>query len=105
MSVLYVARPVALALASLTVAAFAFSVRGGQFDDLETPPLRMFFDDPPTRRTKLGAKYLYALKYLAERVPRTFEKTEQTNISPLRHRPDGGIHHPSSVNRREPCSC
>jgi cbb3-type cytochrome oxidase maturation protein len=47
MSVLYVALPVALALASLAVAAFAFSVRGGQFDDLETPPVRMLFDDPP----------------------------------------------------------
>lgn len=47
MSVLFVALPAALAMAALAVAAFAASVRGGQFDDLETPPLRMLFDDPP----------------------------------------------------------
>lgn len=47
MSVLYIALPVALALAGIAVWAFAFSVRGGQFDDLDTPPLRMLFDDPP----------------------------------------------------------
>ena len=47
MSVLFVALPVALALAAVAVAAFVGSVRGGQFDDLETPPVRMLFDDPP----------------------------------------------------------
>ena len=47
MSVLFVALPAALAMAALAVAAFAASVRGGQFDDLETPQLRMLFDDPP----------------------------------------------------------
>ena len=45
MSVLYIAIPVALLLASIAVIAFAYQVRGGQFDDLETPPRRMLFDD------------------------------------------------------------
>ncbi len=44
MSVLFIALPVALGLAGIAVAAFVISVRCGQFDDLETPPLRMLFD-------------------------------------------------------------
>lgn len=47
MSVLFIALPVALALAGLAILAFTMSARGGQFDDLDTPPLRMLFDDPP----------------------------------------------------------
>ena len=45
MSVLYIALPVALALAVIAVVAFVVQVRSGQFDDLETPPRRMLFDD------------------------------------------------------------
>ena len=45
MSVLYIALPVALVLAVVAVIAFVVQVRGGQFDDLETPPRRMLFDD------------------------------------------------------------
>ena len=29
---------------------FVFLVRSGQYDDLETPPRRMLFDDVQTRR-------------------------------------------------------
>lgn len=45
MSVLYIALPVALLLAVLAVIAFIKQVRSGQFDDLDTPPRRMLFDD------------------------------------------------------------
>ena len=48
MSVLYVALPVALILAVIAVIAFVVQVRTGQFDDLETPPRRMLFDDVET---------------------------------------------------------
>ena len=50
MSVLYIALPVALLLALIAVIAFAVQVRGGQFDDLETPPRRMLFDDVELKR-------------------------------------------------------
>lgn len=52
MSVLYIAMPIALALAGLAVWAFVRSVRGGQFDDLDTPAVRMLGDDdaPVARR-------------------------------------------------------
>ncbi len=58
MSVLFIALPVALGLAGLAVAAFVCSVRKGQFDDLETPPLRILFDgsddhEPATRSSSL----------------------------------------------------
>lgn len=45
MSVIYIALPVALLLALAAAVAFAACVRGGQFDDLETPPMRMLYDD------------------------------------------------------------
>lgn len=50
MSVLYIAVPVAIALGAAAVAAFAWSLHSGQLDDLETPPFRAIFDDPPTRK-------------------------------------------------------
>lgn len=45
MSVLYVILPLMLLVASGAVAAFVWSTRGGQLDDLDTPPLRMLGDD------------------------------------------------------------
>ena len=47
MSVLYVAIPVALALGMTAVMAFIWTVRTGQMDDLETPPFRAIYEDPP----------------------------------------------------------
>jgi cbb3-type cytochrome oxidase maturation protein len=44
-SVVYVALPVALLIALAAVIAFVIQVRNGQFDDLESPPRRMLFDD------------------------------------------------------------
>lgn len=49
MSVLYIALPIALFLALIAVIAFVLQVRSGQFDDLETPPRRMLFDDVDTK--------------------------------------------------------
>lgn len=51
MSVLYIAVPVAIALGAAALAAFAWTLRSGQLDDLETPPFRAIFDDPPAHRT------------------------------------------------------
>lgn len=45
MSVLYIALPVALVLATIAVIAFVVQVRSGQLDDLDTPPRRILFDD------------------------------------------------------------
>ena len=45
MSVIYVLLPVSIALAVAGVLAFRWAVRSGQFDDLDTPPVRMLHDD------------------------------------------------------------
>ena len=45
MSVLFIAVPLALVVSLIAVIAFVVQVRSGQFDDLETPPRRILFDD------------------------------------------------------------
>lgn len=55
MSVLFIAVPVALLLAGSALAAFFWAARGGQLDDLETPPLRMLLDDDAVPRAPAAA--------------------------------------------------
>ena len=45
MSVLYFLVPLALLLAGIGVAAFVWSVRNGQFDDVDTPGVRVLLED------------------------------------------------------------
>lgn len=45
MDVLYILIPFALLFAGGALAAFILSVKNGQFDDLDTPPVRILFDD------------------------------------------------------------
>lgn len=49
MSVLFVLVPLAIGLVAVFVAAWVWSSRSGQFDDLETPAMRALYDDPPRR--------------------------------------------------------
>ena len=46
MEVIFIVLPLALALAAVACAAFYWAVNRGQYDDLDTPPLRILFDDP-----------------------------------------------------------
>lgn len=45
MNALYLVLPLALIVASCAVAAFVWTVRSGQLDDVDTPPRRILFDD------------------------------------------------------------
>jgi cbb3-type cytochrome oxidase maturation protein len=45
MSVLYIVLPLALLVVGVAVAAFVWATRHGQFDDLDTPAVRMLHDD------------------------------------------------------------
>ena len=45
MAVMFVLLPVALAFAAGALALFLWAVRTGQFDDLDTPPLRILVED------------------------------------------------------------
>lgn len=45
MTVLFIVLPVAIALAMAAVAGFIWAARQGQFDDVETPAVRVAQDD------------------------------------------------------------
>lgn len=47
MTVLYILIPAALLLGLAFLLAFVWSLRRGQYDDMDTPPVRMLFDDEP----------------------------------------------------------
>jgi cbb3-type cytochrome oxidase maturation protein len=48
MSVIYIIFPLALMIAIAAVIAYIWAVRSGQFDDLDTPGIRMLHDDEAT---------------------------------------------------------
>lgn len=48
MTVLFLVLPLAVLFSALAVAAFLWSTKTGQLDDLETPPLRVLRDDSPS---------------------------------------------------------
>lgn len=66
MSALYLLLPLALLLGAIAIAAFVWTVRSGQYDDLDGPPQRMLMDDddprlpgraePRLRRSKRAAR-------------------------------------------------
>jgi cbb3-type cytochrome oxidase maturation protein len=45
MSILFALIPLAIALLALAVWAFFWAVRSGQFDDLDTPSVRILLDE------------------------------------------------------------
>lgn len=47
MELIYLVLPLALLIAAGFVAAFVWAARDDQFEDLDTPPIRMLRDDPP----------------------------------------------------------
>lgn len=50
MEAIFVLLPLALLIAAIAVGFFIWAARTGQFDDLETPALRILFDDEEPRR-------------------------------------------------------
>lgn len=54
MEMIFVLLPLALLIAAVAVGFFIWAARTGQFDDLETPPLRILFDDDEPRRGTAG---------------------------------------------------
>jgi cbb3-type cytochrome oxidase maturation protein len=46
MSIIFLILPVTLLLSAGAVAAFAWATRSGQFDDLETPGIRLLHEEP-----------------------------------------------------------
>jgi cbb3-type cytochrome oxidase maturation protein len=52
MTILYLILPLALLFGGAAVAAFAWTVRSGQLDDVDTPPRRILFDDERADRSR-----------------------------------------------------
>lgn len=51
MSVIYIVLPLALFFGGVALAAFVWAVRRGQFDDLDTPSIRVVFEDETPARS------------------------------------------------------
>jgi cbb3-type cytochrome oxidase maturation protein len=49
MEVIFLVLPLAIGLAGVALTAFYWAVRRGQFDDLDTPPCRILFEDADAR--------------------------------------------------------
>ena len=49
MEPIFVLLPLALLIAAVAAAFFVWAAKSGQFDDLETPPVRILFDDEQPR--------------------------------------------------------
>jgi cbb3-type cytochrome oxidase maturation protein len=50
MSVVFIVLPLALLIAAAALAAFIWAARSGQLDDLDTPGLRVLYDDEDEAR-------------------------------------------------------
>ena len=55
MELVFVALPVALLVGGAALAAFVWAAKSDQFEDLDTPPTRVIFDEQPVRREKSEA--------------------------------------------------
>lgn len=57
LEVLYLLIPVTFILAVLALGMFVWAIHAGQFDDLETPAMRILFDDslPAPPKAEAGA--------------------------------------------------
>lgn len=51
MTILLMLIPLSLVLLAVSIGAFVWAVRKGQFDDLDTPALDILHDEPPTPPT------------------------------------------------------
>jgi cbb3-type cytochrome oxidase maturation protein len=50
MTVIYLVLPLAIVFSCLALGAFIWATRRGQFDDLDTPALRVLHDDAGRRK-------------------------------------------------------
>jgi cbb3-type cytochrome oxidase maturation protein len=73
METIFVLLPLALLIAAVAVGFFVWAAQTGQFDDLETPAVRMLFDDPPSPRPRNESNAAEALARQAS-APRLWDE-------------------------------
>ena len=81
MSVIYIVFPLALLVAAVAVIAFIWATRSGQFDDMDTPAVRMLHDDQPADGSRpAGTAYLVSTSDRARNVrARWYPLVQQTH--------------------------
>lgn len=62
MGIIFALLPLSVLLAVVALAGYFWGVRSGQFEDLETPAMRMLFDDDEIAKQKDADKKLSADK-------------------------------------------
>lgn len=71
METIFVLLPLALLIAAIAVGFFIWAARTGQFDDLETPAIRILFDEEPHRPAAASATHALAGAPAASAPPST----------------------------------
>lgn len=66
METIFVLLPLALLIAAIAVGFFIWAARTGQFDDLETPAVRILFDDEEPQRASEAAAPAGSMRRKAE---------------------------------------
>lgn len=56
MEIIFILLPISLCLAITALLAYLWAVRGGQFDDLDTPAIRAIFEDETKKDLSLQNK-------------------------------------------------
>jgi cbb3-type cytochrome oxidase maturation protein len=66
METIFVLLPLALLFAGIALALFVWAARSGQFDDLETPAVRILFDDEPAPAPAPGGEQATPVQHTTE---------------------------------------
>ena len=86
METIFVLLPLALLIAVIAVGFFIWAAKTGQFDDMDTPAVRILFDDEEPRRPAHAASAV-PTGTEAEAVPRT-TPAETTKADSTRRAPE-----------------
>ena len=84
METIFVLLPLALLIAAIAVGFFIWAAKTGQFDDLETPAIRILFDDEEPRRKAVAAASPAPPGAPGETVPASKHRNETTADSTRR---------------------
>ena len=84
METIFVLLPLALLIAAIAVGLFIWAAKTGQFDDLETPAVRILFDDEEPRRPATAIASAVPPGTPGEAVPRTIPAETTTADSTRR---------------------
>ena len=82
METIFVLLPLALLIAAIAVGLFIWAAKTGQFDDLDTPAVRILFDDEEPRRPAVAHASTVppgtAGEAVLETIPRETTKADST---------------------------